>query len=124
MIELEKRFIDKVNKTNSCWIWVGAIGRDGYGGFGIGGKRHAAHRVSYELYTGEIPQGLEIDHLCSNKKCVNPSHLEAVTHGENIRRHIQRFGRFRERSIRCKRGHLFRQYAKRQRCLICQNGAF
>lgn len=78
------------DRTGKCWIWLGKRDRDGYGEIRIsqgGRKFHArAHRASYETYVGPIPDGLEIDHLCGNTSCVNPRHLEPVTHAENMRR--------------------------------------
>lgn len=69
----------------SCWIWTGYVNNWGYGLYGGTG----AHRIAYELTNGPIPHGLEIDHLCRNKMCVRPSHLEVVTHQENQRRGIK-----------------------------------
>ena len=81
------RFFLKVHKTDSCWIWTGALsgkgaGR-GYGSFWADGKLHAAHRISYELRFGTIPEGHVIDHKCRNTRCVNPDHLQAVTPKQN-----------------------------------------
>ena len=84
-----KRFTDKIeiDTDSECWNWTAAIFKGlGYGKFNFNGKTCYAHRVSYELHVGEIPSGLQIDHLCRNRKCVNPDHLEPVTHIENIRR--------------------------------------
>lgn len=70
-----------------CWRWLLALDRDGYGVWHHdGGRKRAAHRVMYELVVGAIPDGLELDHLCRVRSCVNPAHLEAVTHRENSRR--------------------------------------
>lgn len=69
-----------------CWEWVGARVGDGYGAFKRAGKRQSAHRVAYVLVKGTIPTGLDLDHRCRNRSCVNPEHLEPVTRGENVRR--------------------------------------
>ena len=83
---IQRRFWSKVNRTNTgCWDWVGALSH-GYGHFGIEGIIYRAHRVTYEWMVGPIPDGLTIDHLCKNKACVNPAHLEPVTIRENTRR--------------------------------------
>lgn len=81
----EERFWGKVEKKEGCWEWVGSSSR-GYGEMQWEHKLKKAHRISYELLKGKIPEGLEIDHLCRNKLCVNPDHLEPVTKKENIRR--------------------------------------
>ena len=77
----EARFWTKVNKSSgSCWLWVGGISRYGYGEFWHNGGNYRAHRFSYELLVGPIPEGLQIDHLCRVRNCVNPARLEA-SHG-------------------------------------------
>ena len=82
-----RRFWPKVWVTESCWEWQGHIASNGYGRFRVGDENRLAHRCSYEFFTGRLPEGLTLDHLCSNKRCVNPDHLEAVTLVENLRRY-------------------------------------
>lgn len=77
----------KIARTG-CWQWTGYICSDGYGGMKRSGKLVRAHRLSYEAFKGPIPSGLSIDHLCRNKLCVNPEHLEAVSIRENTLRGI------------------------------------
>ena len=91
-----ERFNAKVvtDAETGCWRWTGVRTHDGYGTLFEG----YAHRVSYELFVGPIPEGLEVDHLCNNRCCVNPEHLEPVTREENIRRQV-------ERRTHCKSGH-------------------
>lgn len=81
-------FIDRVvlKPDTSCWVWTGTTNGRGYGRVWSVGKQKKAHRVFYELLVGDIPEDLELDHLCFNKLCVNPAHLEPVTHQENLRR--------------------------------------
>src|SRR5882757_1653346 len=71
---------------NDCWPWLGDVAIVGYGRFSLDSQRLYAHRIAYELIKGPIPAGLQIDHLCRNRVCCNPSHLEAVTQQENLRR--------------------------------------
>jgi len=79
------KFWSLVNKTDSCWLWTGRLYPAGYGAYSVG-KEERAHRISYMLVKGQISEGLELDHLCRVRNCVNPEHLEAVTHKENMRR--------------------------------------
>lgn len=80
------RFWAKIEITPKCWNWTGSKSANGYGLFSLNGGNVRAHRCSHVMFIGPIPKGLVIDHLCGNKMCVRPAHLEAVTNGENIRR--------------------------------------
>ena len=83
-IEITNRFWSKVTKGSNCWEWQASKTADGYGRFGIGRKLFLSHRVAYELTNGPIPEGIVIDHKCRSRSCVNPSHLRAATHKENL----------------------------------------
>lgn len=87
-----------IRKTDTCWIWIGVLDTKGYGLASIANKRYRAHRIVYEALVGPIPEGLELDHLCKNTYCVNPTHLEPVTHAENMRRAF-------EGITHCRKGH-------------------
>lgn len=102
-----KKFIDRISKVESgCWEWTGHIRDSGYGEFFIKGKRIRAHRYSYELFRNKIPFGKVIDHLCRNRKCVNPDHLEVVTMYQNSTRG-EGVGAKALRMTHCKKGHEF-----------------
>lgn len=94
--------IDK-RGPNECWPWTGVIGRDGYGKF----RGTSAQREVYQALVGLIPDGLELDHLCRNRSCVNPAHLEPVTHRENGARSPLWGGTINSAKTHCKRGHPF-----------------
>jgi hypothetical protein len=83
------RFIARVRLGDGCWLWQGGRCAGGYGVLrGDGGRVFLAHRFSYLMFVGEIPAGLEVDHLCGVKACVRPEHLEAVSHSVNMQRHF------------------------------------
>ena len=88
-----------------CWEWQGARNDRGYGQIWIDGRLVYVHRLMYELHIGPIPDGHEIDHLCSNPPCARPGHLDAVTHSENAQRMWDRGER--EHKTHCKQGHEF-----------------
>lgn len=101
---LKSRILSKIKiSENGCWIWGGAVFKKTSGSYGqirINDSLKRVHRITYEIYKGEIKNGLEIDHLCKHTLCVNPAHLEAVTHQENVRR-----GATFNKTNFCMRGH-------------------
>lgn len=93
--EIERRFFKYVRKTESCWIWTGCRKRFlglPYGGFGYQNKWQSAHRVSWILHFGPIPDGVYVLHRCDNPPCVNPLHLELGNQFDNMR-HARERGR-------------------------------
>lgn len=117
--------------ASGCWLWTGTINRRGYGAISVRGETKMAHRVVYEREVGPIPAGMQIDHLCRNKACVNPAHLEPVTGSENCLRAAP----FHPGSVRkpvrkpkthCKRGHeyaganIYLYRNGRRQCLTCE----
>ena len=72
--------------NTGCWLWAGGVKETGYGQITYQGDNCRAHRVAYELFRGAIPAGMDLDHLCRVRSCVNPDHLEPVTRSENLKR--------------------------------------
>ena len=131
MIEIDlkslKKFFSRIEVKGVCWEWKAAKSH-GYGSSWLNGKQIRAHRISYELFKGEIPKGYEIDHLCRNKTCVNPDHLEAVTHRENLNRSPCTIYTINSKKTHCPKGHeltgnnlLKLNPPNRRNCRICYN---
>lgn len=127
-----ERFWSRVDKSGDCWTWTGGKIKQGYGNFypkpGVGGI--LAHRFAYATYVGELLPGMVIDHLCRNRLCVNPEHLEQVTNLENLRRGLgYRLQNGMDNS--CLKGHEYTpentyrhpQFPHRVRCRECAREA-
>lgn len=102
----QERFWSKVLRGEGCWEWGAGHVSAGYGTFTFGGITYRAHRVAYTLARGPIPDGMTIDHLCRNRGCVNPDHLEPVTSRENTLRGVGPSAE-NARKTHCVHGHEF-----------------
>lgn len=103
---LEDRIRKKIRLDNGCWMWKAAIFKmSGYGALEMGGSTRCAHRVVYELLRGPVPSGLQLDHLCRKRYCVNPAHLEAVTAKVNV----NRGRRYNSEKTCCRNGHPYNE---------------
>lgn len=100
---IEEKSVPEPN--SGCWLWLGADVPAGYGQMWNGFRPEQAHRLSYRAAYGPIPGGAEIDHKCRTPRCVNPAHMEAVPHRENMRRSRAVVGE-NARKTSCKRGHV------------------
>ena len=114
----------QIGKANECWTWTGYLNLDGYGRYNFGGKRVLVHRLAYELEIGTIPDGLCIDHLCRNRACCNPKHMEPVDNITNILRGDGWTAK-NARKTHCPEGHaysgknLWTDKDGRRHCRIC-----
>ncbi len=113
-----------------CWVWTGNLFPNGYGKFGVYYRHVLTHRFSYTLLVGEIPKGLVLDHLCRNRACLNPSHLEPKTQRENtLATNSQCMAALRAARTHCPRGHPYStentyRYKTKRGCRSCRRQQF
>lgn len=121
------RFWSKVKKTDGCWEWQGFIQTNGYARFWLNGRTVFVHRFAYELEVSPIAERLQVDHLCRNRRCCNPAHLEAVTGRENNNRSTSPSSH-NARKTHCPAGHeyteanTYRDKKNRRTCITCRDG--
>ena len=124
----EQRFLRFVDPSGGCWEWRGARMSDGYASFQANGKTTLGHRWSYQNWIGPIPDGLTLDHLCRNRGCVNPAHLEPVSSRENVLRSPTAPPAVNARKTHCIHGHEFTfentyMHKGRRGCRVCRSDA-
>lgn len=118
---LEEKYIPE--PMSGCWIWTAAINSCGYGSFNVNGEICGAHNILFRELGGVIPQGFELDHKCRNRACVNPHHLEVVTHQINAKRGLM--GILHKPKTICSNGHQLSDETiylngRERVCLICK----
>lgn len=125
-LTLEQRFWSRVEKGQECWEWTGARFHFGHGSISQNGRNTAAHRVSWELHNGPIPEGMHVLHTCDNPPCVNPAHLYLGTNADNIADRDRQRRQSNARKTHCKYGHplaganLFIEKTGYRECRVCR----
>ncbi len=114
-----------LDEVTGCWVWTRYLDASGYGRLRVDGRKTLAHRAAFELLRGPIPEGLQIDHLCRRRACVNPDHLEPVSLQENVARGLS--GAAQAARTECPQGHPYtpentiQHSSGFRRCRICHN---
>ena len=117
-----RRFEDKYipEPNTGCWLWLGSLKPDGYSRFNA---RISGHQASFSHWKGQVPEGKEIDHICRMRCCVNPAHLQAITHRENVAK--SGAWEFNTRKTHCPKGHPYSGnnlyvHGTNRQCLVCR----
>ena len=125
-MSLVDRLLSRVSPepNTGCWLWFGAMREDGYGKMLLRSRQTRPHIIAYEVFVGPVPQGLVLDHLCRERSCCNPRHLEAVTPRVNILRGVSTSARNAAKT-HCKHGHEFtpentRRVRGGRHCVTCE----
>ena len=110
MKPLIERFLAKVEKTNTCWLWCGAVNYKGYGVIGLGTRKDGnalSHRAAWMIYKGSIPSGMDVLHRCDTPACVNPDHLFLGTQQDNMKDRDTKGRQHNMRKTHCPKGHAY-----------------
>jgi len=109
-----------IDNATGCWLWRGYLNEHGYGTIWNGTRRTTAHRHSYLMHVGAIPEGMHVDHICRTRACCNPDHLRVVTPRQNSLENSVSFSARNAKMERCLRGHPFTFTGGRRQCLVCR----
>lgn len=117
MPDKAQRILSKIDFSDGCWNWAWSLDKHGYSQVRKDGTTRRAHRVVYEILVGDVAEGLDLDHLCRNRKCVRPEHLEPVTRSTNLQRGIL----WQSKKSTCPNGHPYDMTDSRgaRRCRRC-----